>query len=217
MKLNGSITSWLVLFLTLPVLAIAQIETVRFEILPGSQYTYIPSAASPPAGVDGCSAGADGDLRCDFEIAGLFNLRVDPNGPTRITDADLSLSGNQAIAGQALTTSAGVEQFLEDLILVSAPSPTTTAAFNTPLLSGPIDPISLVIDTPGSGGSLSGGFREVFVFSFVPGSTGLPSNLGEGIEFQVNLQQVTVSVPEPNSLTIIGFTVTIAGLRRRRK
>ena len=203
--------------LVLPTTAMAQVETVRFEILPDSQYTYLPSALTPPTNVDGCTVDADGNLRCDFAIAGLFDLQIDPNGPTRIVDAALTLSGNNQIAGRELTSAAGVETFLEDLPLVSVPSTAATAAFGAPLLlAGPVNPISLIYDTPGTGGTLTGGFRQQFAFSLAPGSLGGGSNLGEGVAFQVNLRQVTTSVPEPTSFAVIGCGLMLAGLRRRR-
>ena len=190
--------------LLLPATAMAQVETVRFEILPGSQYTYLPSALTPPTNVDGCTVDADGNLRCDFAIAGLFDLQIDPNGPTRIVDADLTLSGNNEIAGRDLTTAAGVESFLEELPLVSVPSTAATASFGALLLAGPVDPLSLIYDTPGTGGTLTGGFRQQFAFSLAPGSLGGGSNLGEVIDFQVNLRQVAVAVPEPTSFAVLG-------------
>lgn len=178
----------------------AQFESpILFQILPGSEYTYLPSPESP--GIPGCDPN---DFQCDFEITGFFTLEILPTAlPTaRIVNADLTLFGNESVAGPGLTTVESVENWLESQELVLTVSIPEATAFQSTTLPGIADPFIISYDLRGFGnhGRMDGGTN------FTPSD-------GNGVDFRVNL----LRIPEPASafLLLIGGGGFIANRRCR--
>ena len=163
---------WTLVFLMTPTFAWAQGSPIRFEILAGSTYTYYPSGFG--FGLEDCSPNA---FQCDFEITGNFSVQFDNNnGSASIVNASISLTGNEDVNGPVLTTEESVETWLENQTLLNIVSITTQAVYQGTLTSFS-DPLLLTFDTPGTAGSLTGGFD------------GRPVD-GVAIQFQANLQRV---------------------------
>ena len=189
---------WMSVLLVYPTLGSGQITTVNFEILPGSTYTYFAGNFAG-IGVDNCSPN---DFQCDYGLAGLFSLEIDSNGSASITNSNLELTGNET-AGPGgltpLTNAAGLQAWLEGLDFFSIPTLPTSAGFQAQTFP---EQTTLLFDTPGINGSLTGGFD-------------LRGGDGDGISIQASLRQV--AVPEPSTATTILVLFTVATFYVRRR
>ena len=191
--------SWMSLLLVYPTLALGQLTTLNFEVLPGSTYSYSPGGF----GLAGCSPN---NLTCEYALEGLFSLEIDSsNGSASITNSNLMLTGNETVSGPPLTTESGLEAWLEnqDLfnsVIIDALS-VTTFGFQVENQITELNPLTLFYDSPGTDGSLTGTFS-------------IGDGLRGGLSFQASLRQV--AVPEPSAATILGlFTVAAFHVRRR--
>ncbi len=166
---------WAAVLLMAPSWAWAQSSSIRFEILTGSTYTYYPSGEGP--GIEGCSPS---DYQCEFSISGAFTLQRDGVGSASITDANLSLTGNEGVTGPGLITAEGVEEWLEGQELFNIITIATMTGYQGTTLPFESEPLLLTFETPGTAGSLSGGYD------------GRPVD-GDAVQFQAMLQRVPLS------------------------
>lgn len=165
----------------------------RYNILPGGQYSYLPSPMGP--GIPGCSPS---DFECDFGITGQFSIEFDAALHTaRFIDLDLLLIGNEGIQNNPpiLTpvTADRVEAWLAARVFEQEPVGA---------------PINFYLDSQLSNLSLT---------DFLTGIVGLTGGYdrrpvdGDGLQF--NLQASII--PEPGSLVLIGLAALAAYTRRR--
>jgi hypothetical protein len=161
----------------------ARAAVQRYNILPGGQYSYLPSPMGP--GIPGCSPS---DFECDFGIAGQFSIEFDDTLHTaQFTDLDLALIGNEDIQNNppflAPITADRVEAWLAARVFEQEPVGA---------------PINFYLDSQHPNLSLT---------DFLTGTVGLVGGYdhrlvdGDGLQFNL---QATI-IPEPCSLVLIGL------------
>jgi hypothetical protein len=167
---------------------------LHYAIQPGSQYTFKPS---PWIGIPG---GQPSEYQLDFGVSGLLTLEWNgAAGPTRILNADLLLSGNEAIQNSpppfSPVTAEGVASYLEARLFNQLP---TTDAYTEYAAQ---QPTGLRLKDFHDGQlTLTGGFDGTFVDGF-------------GMLFNVS----AALVPEPSALALSGSSLLGLSLLRRRR
>jgi hypothetical protein len=167
---------------------------LHYTIQPGSQYTFKPSPFVPIPG------GQPSEFQLDFGVSGLLTLEW--NGaasPARILNADLLLSGNEAIQNSpppfSPVTAEGVASYLEARLFNQTP---VTDAYVEYVAQQPTG--LRVRDFQDGQITLTGGFDGTFVDGF-------------GMLFNVS----AALVPEPSTLALAGSSLFALSLLRRRR
>lgn len=166
---------------------------LHYAVQPSSTYTFKPSPFVPIPG------GQPSDFQLDFGVSGLLTLEW--NGaasPTRILNADLLLSGNEAIQNSpppfSPVTAEGVASYLVARLFNQLP---TTDAYTEYAAQ---QPTGLRLKDFHDGQiTLTGGFDGTFVDGF-------------GMLFNVS----AALVPEPSTFALMASTLFAVSLIRRR-
>jgi hypothetical protein len=170
----------------------------RYEITPGSPYTYLPSPEGP-----GIPGGVPSAYQLDFGVRGFFT--VEYSGATaKLTGVDVALSGNETIqesaSAFAAVTPQHVADFLESRQFVGVPDMDPNQVYVDTLIP-PFPPGLVLTDFRNGSVTLVGGLD----------TTGAD---GFGRLFEWN----AVAIPEPGTLPLAALALVggsiACGLRR---